>query len=79
MVTDLTDLITQKLKAKQRELGLADKAFAEKIGISRPLWALIKSGKREPKLKIVKGVVRVFPEFTVDIMAWLREQDRGRN
>ena len=72
MVTSVTQ-IREKLKAKQEVEGLNDQAFASKLGVSRTLWSLVKSGAREPGMKFVKAVMRTYPELTVEMMDFMRD------
>lgn len=62
------------LVAKQAELGLSDTDFAAKLGISRPLWSMIRDGKRKPGQKVVAGVMRAFPRLTDDALTYLRDK-----
>ena len=74
MVTEVTDTIIKKIIEKQKELALSDASFSRELGISRPLWALLKSGKREPGMKFIKAVMRMFPELTVDVLQYLSKR-----
>lgn len=69
MAKELAALI-ERLKEKQGNLSDAD--FAERLGISRQLWSLIKSGKHaEPGAKFLKAVVQTFPELNLAVMNYL--------
>jgi predicted transcriptional regulator len=72
MTTDVAPIV-ERLKGKQKELGMSDVAFAAKLGISRQLWNFIKTGKREPGFKFLKAVMRELPELTVDVMSAMKE------
>jgi len=78
VVTQLTSPIIEKLKAKQKELGISDIAFAKQIGISRPLWALVKTGKRGPGMKFIKAVMSTFPELSLDVMNYMANDNKSK-
>jgi predicted transcriptional regulator len=75
MVTKLTENIIEKLKTRQKELGLSDDGFAKHIGISRPLWALVKVGTRQPGMKFTKAVIRAFPDLEFDMWNYIRSRN----
>lgn len=77
MATNIADVITEKLKAKQDESGLSDAAFAEKIGISRQLWAFVKTGKREPGMTLLSAVMNIFPDLTLEVMEYMKAKGQS--
>lgn len=60
------------LAERQEELGLSDGQFAERLGISKALWHLHRSGKREPALSLLQAVVQRFPELQAEVLMVLR-------
>jgi len=67
-------MITQGMPKSENKQGeLSDKDFAKRLGVSRQLWALVKNGKHNPGLKFIQAVMRVYPELTVELMAYLKE------
>lgn len=68
-----TVTLMEKIKAKQREAGLTETAFAEKASVGRSNWYLIQRGLRKPTAEFLGAVMRAFPELTVDILQYLRE------
>ncbi len=69
MTNELAVLI-ERLKEKQGEQS--DAEFAEKLGVSRQLWGLIKTGVHEtPGSKFITAVMRTFPELTGDVINYL--------
>jgi predicted transcriptional regulator len=65
-------MLTESLKAKQRELELSDGAFARRLGVSRPLWVAIRSGQRPVGLSLLRGVVRAFPDLEAEVLSFLQ-------
>lgn len=55
----------EQLKAKQAKEGLNDTEFAKRIGISQPMWSLMKVGKRQMGRKAILGVLKVYPEMAI--------------
>jgi len=60
------------LEARQRELGLTDAAFADRLGVSRQLWAMTRAGQRAVGLLLLQGVVRAFPDLHNQVLAHLQ-------
>ena len=69
-------MLIELLQARQRELGLSDGAFARRLGVSRSLWIAVQSGQRAVGLRLLRGVVRAFPDLDDDVLAFLRERGR---
>ena len=65
--------IIEQLETRRKELGMTDEAFARLLGISRPLWSQIRSGKRRMTLEVVRGILRAFPDLEGQVLAFLRE------
>jgi transcriptional regulator with XRE-family HTH domain len=66
--------LVETLKAKQEELGLDDRDFAGRLGISRPAWSMIRTGQRQPGEKVLAGVMRAFPSLGEDCLVYLRDR-----
>lgn len=64
MSTAITDLI-EKLKVKQGDMSETD--FAEKLGMSRAMWYLVKNGQSEPGLDFLRAVIKAFPDLQLDV------------
>lgn len=64
--------LIEKIKAKQEERKLTESEFAKRLGMSRANWFLIKKGKRDLGADFLGGVMREFPELTLDIMEHLK-------
>ncbi len=56
------------LEERRQELGLANGAFATRLGISRPAWSLLKHGKRRPGIKAMAGALALFPAEHAEIV-----------
>lgn len=52
-----------RLTELQKVLGLSDRAFAAKLGLSSSHWNKIKRGERPVEGKLYEGVLRAFPEL----------------
>jgi transcriptional regulator with XRE-family HTH domain len=74
MINELAVLIG-KLKAKQQELGMTDPAFADRLGISRPLWTIVKNGQHEPGGKFLKAVMVTFPDLQLAVSNYMASGD----
>jgi len=65
--------LLDKLIAKQGEQS--DYKFADYLKITRPLWQLIRTGKRPIGLTLLRAIARVYPELHPDILDFLRNED----
>ncbi len=66
------DLI-KAIEERKRSLGWTDEALARALGVSRPLWSQIRSGKRRVTLDVVRGILRAFPDLEAQVMEYLKE------
>lgn len=57
-----------KLKAIQQRERLADGPMAERLGISRSAWNLIRNGKLELSDAVAVTAAGVWPELTRDLL-----------
>uniref|UniRef100_A0A7C3MFK7 CBS domain-containing protein n=1 Tax=Archaeoglobus fulgidus TaxID=2234 RepID=A0A7C3MFK7_ARCFL len=53
----------EEIKRKRKKLGVSQKKLAELVGVSQPLIARIEAGKFDPKLSLVKKIIRVLEEI----------------
>ena len=51
------------------ELGLSSNAFADKLGVSRSYWSLVRRGLRPLSMAIVNRVLRERPELAFALPA----------
>ena len=65
------DGLIDTLSSRQRELGLADRAFAARIGISRPMWVGMRNRRVVPGRRTLERILKAFPEFQLQVMASL--------
>ena len=63
--------LIQSLADRQHELGLNNIEFAARLGISRQLWEMTKTGKRNVGVTLLGGIVRAFPELNDQVLAYL--------
>lgn len=73
--------ILEVLIAKQKELRLTERAFAERLGIHFATWNAIKRGKFPINDAVLGGAMVAFPDLAVDIANWKVNQlrERGRD
>lgn len=65
------DGIISKLKGIQKDKGLSDREMAEKLGCSRQLYQMTRSGKIPLRHKVLQGISIAFPELQPDILFFL--------
>ena len=46
----MTNELRQRIKERRQALGITQKELADRVGVSRPMIAMIESGEREPSL-----------------------------
>lgn len=66
------DLI-EAVEERKRMLGWTDESLARALGVSRPLWSQVRSGKRRMTLDVVRGILQAFPDLEAQVIAFLRE------
>jgi transcriptional regulator with XRE-family HTH domain len=65
--------LTETLESCQSERGLTDEQFAALIGVTRSAWSMVRSGRREPGVQFLRGVMRAFPRLTDDVLVYVRD------
>lgn len=70
--------VVSELQQKQRELAMTDIDFAQKLAVSRQLWAAIKKGHRQPGLKFLRAVIREFPDLQLDVFNLMAGSKEGK-
>lgn len=70
-------MLIYKLILRQQQEGLTDGAFANKLRISRQLWAMIKKNGKPIGSKLITGIIREYPELTVDVLVYFQENGKG--
>jgi len=73
-ISTLSELIG-KLKYMQVQEGLTDKEMAIRLGCSRQLYQMTRTGKVPPGNKIIKGISTSFPELQQDVIYFLSNND----
>ena len=66
----LSNLITT-LEQRQRHLDLNDSQMAHRLGCSRQLYQMTRTGKIPPGPRVLKGISGAFPELQQDIIYFL--------
>jgi len=70
MQTDVAESFIDKLKEKQGDLS--DQKFGERLGISKQLWQMLRTGKRHiPCPPIFPGIAKAHPELAMDVLIFL--------
>jgi len=64
--------ITKLVDMQTRE-ELTDREMAERLGCSRQLWQMTRSGKIPPGKTIIKCITKNFPELHQDIIYFLAQ------
>lgn len=64
--------IIERLEFQRQELGMTDEAFARLLGISRPLWPQLRSGRRRLTAAVLRRILRAFPDWEEAVLAFLR-------
>lgn len=61
----LTDSVAAEIAAKLTELQGAstDAEMAERLGVTRPHWSYIKTGRRQISYRALKRALAVFPQL----------------
>ena len=67
-----SDDYLMKLRAKQRNGGYTDRDMASLIGVSLETWHSVRTGKREPSTRVLRGVARRWPELDFSLLSFLR-------
>ena len=60
-------LIAQVRSIHQRD-AQSDRDIARRLGVSRATWNFARAGKRRLSLKILRGIVKGFPELATPAM-----------
>ncbi len=68
----MTGGLVSKLVQWQRAKGLSDLAMAETLGLSRQGWQKIRTGENTPGVPLIRAVLREYPQFTLECLAFLR-------
>lgn len=59
---------TERLTAIQRREHLTDRAMAERLGISRSAWNMIRNGKMALTSRVQMRAAGAFPELLPDLL-----------
>ena len=52
------------LAVMQKTANMTRTEVAKKLGISRPMWTYLETGRRNPGSAFYKGAIAAFPELT---------------
>ena len=63
--------LVRRLRSAQLNEGLTDEDMARRLGVSSStLWMLYR-GRRRPGAKLLRGMLRAFPELRAEVYAYL--------
>lgn len=65
-------MLIHSLIEKQRAENLSNAEFARRLGISRALWDLVRTGKRGFGERTLSGIVCAYPELIPELLLFLR-------
>lgn len=65
-------MLIDKLIEKQRQEGLSDRLFAQKLGVSRQLWQFTRTGRTRIGERVCRGALRAYPDLTATILLFLQ-------
>jgi transcriptional regulator with XRE-family HTH domain len=68
--------LIEVVAAKQAALGENHQQFADRLGISRQAWMLVRNGQANPGRRTLKGFAKSFPDLHFEIIAYLLEPDK---
>jgi len=68
----LSKPITTLVEIQNKE-ELTDKAMAERLGCSRQLWQMTRSGKIPPGNTVIKCISKNFPELHLEVIYFLSQ------
>lgn len=63
MTTTATEDLIAKLEKRQAKEGLSNREFADKLGVSSELLRLTRKGERNLGQALIRGIIRVYPEY----------------
>lgn len=69
--------LMDKVKQIQDKQGYPDGEMAEILGCSRQLYQMTRTGKAQLGTKILKGIIKAFPELEGDAIYFLTNSAKG--
>jgi len=66
-----TQALITKIKTLQLKERMSDREMAERLGCTRQLYQMTRTGKIPPGNKIIKGISAAFPELQQDVIYFL--------
>ncbi len=64
--------LLEKLIDRQRSAGLSDRDMATRLGVSSPMWTMVRMGKANMGVRMLGGVVRSYPDLIPEVVFFLR-------
>lgn len=60
-------MLIERLTQIQRALGMSDREFARRIGVSGAMWTMVRNKQRRLGPRALGGIHRAFPELREDV------------
>lgn len=64
-------MLRERLIARQRELGLSDREFAQLLGVPRSTWQLTRAGRKRVGPRIARAIIKAFPDLAPEAISFL--------
>jgi len=68
--------VIDKLKGIQEREGMSDMKMAQRLVCSRQLYQATRTGKLPVNNKIIRGILKAFPELEQDVIYFLSYDDK---
>ncbi len=72
----MPDLI-ESLVERQKLAGESDPLFARRLGVSRQAWQKLRTRERQMGRRALAGVLRAYPDLSVDVNSFLSGVKQG--
>jgi transcriptional regulator with XRE-family HTH domain len=63
------------VKHRRTKDGKSLKAFADELGFSESYQSLIEQGKRQPSVAYLRALLKVYPEFHIEVSVYLVSEE----
>lgn len=67
----------EQLIQRQRELGMADRAFARYLGVGHRTWGKTRTGQLPLGRRVARAAAKRFPELADELARFLLEESGG--
>ena len=70
--------LVEALIQRQAKLDLSDGEMAVRLNVSRDLWNKVRRGEKAIGSKLLRGIMREFPDLAPEVLSFLRRNREGR-